>query len=224
MILDKLTRKEVSVMETKYIVFDGMDGSGKGTQIELLKKKFGDSVVFTREPGGTPFAEGIRDVLLSHPHSGDATALASFLLFWAAREELQQHLVVPMLRTGMHVFSDRSDSSTFAFQLHGEEHLELIDAFLFMRRLVFESPGRRPPDLYVIFDLPAEVARGRVMQDTNRTTNHFDVRALEYYERVRNGFRKFATHAPVIFIGATQVPEKIHRDVLEVLTKKMSIT
>ena len=204
----------------RYIVFDGMDGSGKGTQMNLLQDKLRNSVCFTREPGGTPYAEEIRKILLDNPLAGESTALNNFLLFWAAREDLQQKLVVPMLNSGHHVFSDRGDSSTFAFQLHGEEHEDLISAFVFMRKIVFGYPGRRKPDLYIIFDLPAQTARERVMQDANRHTNHFDDREVEYYRRVRHGFQKFAEFAPVEFVDARQTPDGIHQDVLGLLAKQ----
>ncbi len=206
---------------TKYIVFDGMDGSGKGTQIDLLKKKFGSSVVFTREPGGTPFAEEIRKLVRDNPLAGTSTPLNNFLLFWAAREELQQNFVVPMLSSGKHVFSDRGDSSTFAFQLYGEQREEFFGAFGFMRRMVFgHGGGRRGPDLYIIFDLPAEVARERALQDANRVKTHFDVRDLAYYERVRTGFRRFAdNHPPVRVVDATRTPEEVHQSVMGILAE-----
>lgn len=209
----------------KYVVFDGMDGSGKGTQVELLQKKLADSpVVFTREPGGTPFAEEIRKLVRDNPLAGKSTPLNNFLLFWAAREELQQNLVMTALWLGKHVFSDRGDSSTFAFQLCGEKHEELLGAFLSMRDLVFsKESGRHRPDLYIVFDLPAEVARERALQDASRTPNHFDVRDIGYYERVRNGFRRFAEYAPVEFVDATEKPEEIHRHVQMILAAKMVI-
>lgn len=198
-----------------YVVFDGMDGSGKGTQMKLLEEKFGDAVVFTREPGGTPFAEEIRKVVRDNPLAGKSTALNNFLLFWAAREELQHNFVIPNLKAGKHVFSDRGDSSTYAFQVCGEEHNELIEVFNLMRKFVLH------PDLYIVFDLSAEAARGRVMQDASRESNHFDDRDLKYYERVRNGFHRFAEYAPVRFVDATQSPEEVHQAVLTVLTEKM---
>lgn len=208
----------------KYIVFDGMDGSGKGTQMKLLRETFGDSAVFTREPGGTPFAEEIRTLVLENPLAGKSTPLNNFLLFWAAREELQQNLVVPALRSGKHVFSDRGDSSTFAFQLLGEEHEELLDAFMRMRALVFAGGnGRQQPDCYIVFDLPADIARARALRDARRVQNRFDLRDIEYYERVRAGFRKFAERYPVIFVDATQSPEDIHRSVRAILAQEMDI-
>ena len=95
--------------EAKYVVFDGMDGSGKGTQIKHLEEKLSGRVIFTREPGGTPFAEEIRKLLLSNSLAGKSTALNNFFLFWAAREELQENFVLPALQSGKHVFSDRGD-------------------------------------------------------------------------------------------------------------------
>lgn len=205
----------------KYVVLDGMDGSGKGTQIKLLEKTFGDLAIFTREPGGTPFAEEIRKLVRDNLLAGKSTALNNFLLFWAAREELQHNLVGPALEAGKHVFSDRGDSSTYAFQLCGEEHEELFPAFMYMRELVFApSKSRRSPDLYIVFDLPAEVARERALQDATREQTHFDVRDVEYYGRVRDGFRRFAKYAPVKVIDATKTPKEVHRSVLMALATK----
>lgn len=202
-------------MSAKYVVFDGMDGSGKGTQIKLLQDKLEELVVFTREPGGTPYAEKIRTLVRDDPMAAESTALNNLLLFFAAREELMHNLVAPTLATGKHVFSDRGDSSTWAFQLCGENHRDLTDLFNRLRNAVFYVPHRRPPDLYVFFDLPAEVARERVMADAERgILNHFDVRDLDYYKRVRAGFQDFAKHVPAVMIDATRSPEDIHRDVL----------
>lgn len=208
-------------METaKYVIFDGMDGSGKGTQLAMLQKRF-PGIVFTREPGGTPFAEEIRRIVRDNPLSATSTPLNNFLLFWAAREELMHNLVVPALTLGNHVFSDRGDSSTYAFQLHGEEHLDLQGLFAQLRSVVFA--GRHAPDLYVVFDLPADMARERVMKDAERDKNHFDARDLAYYVRVRAGFRLFADYlgesGRVILVNAAQSADKIHEDVCRVLAE-----
>lgn len=208
----------------KYVVFDGMDGSGKGTQIALLRK-LSPWVLFTREPGGTEFAEDIRKLVRDNPLAGKSTALNNFLLFWAAREELQQNLIAPALKMGKHVFSDRGDSSTFAFQLCGEEHYEkFLELFAQLRNAVFaENRGRHKPDLYIVFDLPAEVARERALQDASRMQTHFDIRDIGYYQRVRDGFRRFANWGPVEFVDATQSPKKVHRSVAMILATRMII-
>lgn len=209
-------------MKAKYVIFDGMDGCGKGTQMSLLQKKLGGSAVFTREPGGPPLAEDIRGIIRDNPLAGDSTALFHFLMFWGAREETVHKLVMPALQSGKHVFSDRGDSSTFAFQLCGEEYNEL-DLFIKLRNRMFLTANRQQPDLYIFFDLPAEVSRMRVMQDASRAKNHFDDRDLEYYQRVREGFREFAMSAPTEFVDATKTPEEIHRDVLMILAAEMII-
>ncbi len=201
----------------QYIVFDGMDGSGKGTQIALLQEKFGDDVVFTREPGGPPIAEIMRGALRDHPDAKNSTPFFHFLGFWAAREEAQEKLVVPTLNTGKHVFSDRGDSSTYAFQLYGEQKHELLGLFIELRNQVFYAKGRHRPDYYIVFDLSAEDARERALRDAARDQNHFDERDLEYYERVRQGFNAFAIDHPVIFIDASRTVEEVHAAVLEAL-------
>ncbi|MEK7604422.1 MAG: dTMP kinase [Patescibacteria group bacterium] len=205
----------------QYIVFDGMDGSGKGTQMKLLQERFGATAVFTREPGGTPFAEEIRRVVRDNPLAATSTGLNNFLLFWAAREELQQNLVAPALQAERHVFSDRGDSSTYAFQLWGEQHRELLGLFKLLRYFVFEkSRERRAPDLYIIFDLHPRIARERVMADSAREQNHFDMRDLEYYQRVREGFHSFASQWPAVFLDATRPPAEVHQDVLDLLASR----
>lgn len=211
--------------DTKYVVFDGMDGSGKGTQIKFLQEKLKDfPVVFTREPGGPPLAEEIRKIVRDNPLAGESTAFFHFLGFWMAREETMHKLVMPALKSGKHVFSDRGDSSTFAFQIYGENHRELEPDFMPMRNRVFSAHyGRHWPDLYIIFDLPSHVARERALGDKSRTATHFDVRDLEYYRRVRRGFRAFTQYAPVEFIDATRSPEEVHRSVMLLLAGKKII-
>ena len=180
----------------KYIVIDGMDGSGKGTQIDLLRRHY-PNAVFTREPGGSEYAEEIREVLLNSRNTSQATALTHFLLFWAAREDHMEHTVMPALRAGKTVFSDRGDSSTFAFQICGDKHEKLRELFGTMRGIVFGGHQRRFPDYYVILDLPADVSRARARQGEQ---NHYDARDLEYYKRVRTGFYFFMKRRPSVHV------------------------
>lgn len=205
---------------SKYVVFDGMDGSGKGTQLRMLEGVFGDRAVFTHEPGGTPFAEEIKKLVRDNVLAGKSTPLNNLLLFFAAREDLMHHLVMPSLEEGKHVFSDRGYSSTYAYQICGEEKESLREAFYSLREQMFEKSGRRRPDLHIVYDLPPEVARTRALSDAHRSTNHFDERPLEYYQRVREGFRKFAEEGEVVrFIDATQAPEEVHRHTLRALAE-----
>lgn len=211
----------------KYVVIDGMDGCGKGTQIEYLQKQLpADYAVFTREPGGTPFADEIRNVVCDNPLAGKSTPLNNLLLFCAAREELMHNFVMPSLAEGKHVFADRGDSSTYAFQLCGEGRKGLLSTFLFLRGLIYTSgQERRQPDLYLILDLPPEESRRRALEDPKRKPSHFDVRDLAFYERVREGFREFAQLFPkqTKIIDATQSAYQVHREVMMVLAERQFV-
>ena len=209
---------------SKFIVFDGLDGSGKGTQLKLLSQKLGGRVVFTREPGGSASAEEIRFVVRTSKNAKTLSALAQFLLFWASREDSMEHLIMPALGEGKHVFDDRGDSSTWAFQIRGEEQKTLISLFHEMRSRVFLCPGRRPPDLYVFFEVPPEVARSRVLSDKGRDPTHFDLKPLSYYERVAQGFREFGKNHRAVFINGDRGADEIHEDVCELLREEIGFS
>lgn len=212
-------------MVGKYVVIDGMDGSGKGTQLALLKQKFPDAV-FTREPGGTPLSENIRSLVVDDPNTQNASALTKLLLFCAARVDLQQNLIMPALRADKLVIADRGPPSTWAYQVDAEEDGDLSNCFDAIHReifgTVFRSKYGRRPDLYIILDLHPEVARERVTRDANRTATYFDKKELDFYRRVRHGFLKFAQWAAqrdsqVIFIDAHGTPERVHELIMHAL-------
>lgn len=207
----------------KYVVIDGMDGCGKGTQMTLLQRLFdSNSVVFTREPGGTELAEDLRRMILGNREVAKSTPLNNLLLFFAAREDHLHRLIGPVLKGGRHVLSDRGDSSTFAFQIRGEKNECLRDIFFALRDAVFNGQERRSPDMYIILDLPAETACKRAMQDRRRKRTHFDARSLAYYKRVRKGFHELASFvsASVVFVDATKSPQEVHQLVLAALATK----
>jgi len=195
----------------KFIVIDGLDGCGKGTQFDLLRNKYADgSVVFTREPGGTPFAEKIREVILCDT-AADSGALTQFFLFLAARSDHVDKTILPAIRAGKHVISDRGDSSTWAFQICGKENPLLRKHFAETRKWIFTDIE---PDLYIVLDLKPEVAAARMSKDKARTTNHFDNQEIAYHRRVREGFLEFAKTHPVLIVDADRSSEEIHRDII----------
>lgn len=203
-----------------YVVFDGMDGSGKGTQLKLLREVFDDRAVFTYEPGGTPFADKIRELVRNDPLAKDSTPLNNLLLFFAAREDLMHHVIMPALEEGKLVFSDRGYSSTYAYQLCGEGlFAELLEPYLQLRMQVYGPSWRSFPDAHIIYDLPAEEARARVFADSARDKNHFDEMPLAYYERVREGFLDFARAEGGHIVDATLTPEMMHAETLAHLAR-----
>jgi len=203
----------------KLIVIDGMDGSGKGTQIGKLREALsGKPVAFTREPGGALKAEEIRKLLLSKGHT--STPLADFLLFWASRALHIEKVVLPVLGSGNSLISDRFDSSTYAFQICGEERPELLNSFLYCRSLVM---GSFVPDAYIFLDLPAEVAFERRKKDSGQEKSRFDVKPIEYHKRVRKGFQTFpprnSVSSPVYIVDANRSPEEIFEEMLGIVQK-----
>lgn len=173
-------------MKGKFIVIDGVGGSGKTTQVRLLKEKFG-RLVMTHEPGGAPRAEKIREVLL-RGHSEKPTPLMDFFLFWAARVEHVRERIAPALAKGKYVMSDRFDSATFAFQVFGENRRDLATLFWETRKVVLENAI---PDYYILLDLSPEVAEKR-RAGREPTTDRFDERDTIFQRRVRTGYKAFA--------------------------------
>lgn len=197
----------------KFIVIDGLDGCGKGTQMKLLEEKlftFGD-VIFTREPGGTPYAEKIRGLILDDS-AADTDVQTQFFLFLAARNEHMKKKVIPALEAGTHVISDRADSSTWAFQIYGGENMSLRGRFLLTREWVLEN---HEPNLYIVLDLSPEEAFERSKNDSVRSQTHFDLRELPFHKNVRDGFLEFGKMFPVRIIDASRTKEEIHADILK---------
>ncbi len=206
----------------KFIVIDGMDGSGKGTQIRMLKERLmGQPVVFSREPGGAPMGEGIREILFRQegPKSNPTT---DFFLFFASRGSPIEETVEPARQQGTHVISDRYDSSTYAFQLWGEERDELKPLFDAVRSNL--DGFRYYPDLYVFLDLPAEVAYSRRKNDALQEKSKFDIKPVEYHARTRQGFQSFAEHyGPAMLVNAERTPEEIHADMWEIISRELGL-
>jgi dTMP kinase len=202
----------------KFIVIDGVDGSGKGTQIALLKRKFGKRVLFTHEPGGTKLAEEIRTVLLARKRAG-TTPLTDFFLFWAARASHVENTIKPALARGRSIICDRFDSSTFAFQVEGEQQPELKKIFYECRSAIV---GNSAPDCYIILDIPARAAMKRRRSDSHNPATPFDMKSSAYHERVRRGFKKFKpAGSKVFFVDANHSPEAVHKEIWRIVERAL---
>lgn len=211
------SRYYVDMKRGKFIVIDGMDGSGKGTQIKRIQEAVPkEHFVFTREPGGTPKAEEIREMLLRQD-GPVSNPLCDFFLFWASRASHVEDLVAPSLAAGLHVLTDRYDSSTFAFQMYGEGRIESLKNLFFTIRSTL--PPQYIPDAYIILDLPPEVAFERRRADAGQEKTRFDVKPLEYHTRVREGFAAFQNAVSgVHLVDANRTPDEVHADVLRIIT------
>jgi dTMP kinase len=162
----------------RFITFEGIDGAGKSTHIGFvtdLLKEAGKTVVSTREPGGTPLGEKLRELLLHEKMDLETEAL---LMFASRREHLAQ-VIEPALARGDWVLSDRFTDASFAYQGGGRglplDKLEALERWVH---------PRLQPDLTLLFDVPLEVARARL--DATRTLDKFESEEAAFFERCRN--------------------------------------
>lgn len=200
-------------MKGSFLVLDGCEGAGKSTQLRLLKEHFGDRVVVTREPGGSPYAEEIREVILNSSHAGRASAETMFALFWAARADHIEHTIRPALKEGKTVISDRFDSTTFMYQLHGQEERGLEELFWAIRK---DYLGETTPDLYIFFDVDPETSLRRKAVG-NSEMNHFDERDLAFHERVREGMKLFSDKAPSTIIDGSRTIDEVQGELRRII-------
>lgn len=201
----------------KYIIFDGQDGSGKGTQIQLLRERAtieNRKFILTREPGGTPFGENLRALMLSGAQLGVTTEFFGML---ASRSQVVNDVVVPYLENNVTVISDRGDSSTLAYQIYGRKQYDLEDYFWRSRDLIF---GENASPYYVFLDLSSEEAKRRSQNDETHTSV-FDNEMVEFYERVRKGFYVFKERIPdkVTLVDASRTPQEIHEEIYDLVAR-----
>jgi dTMP kinase len=181
----------------RFITIEGPEGGGKSTQAERLEAELraaGRAVLRTREPGGTPLGERIRDVLLDHaPELGALDPLAEAMLFNAARRQLVETVIRPALDEGTTVVCARFADSTIAYQGYGAG-VPLAQ----LRALEQAATGGLRPDLTLLLDLPAEAGLARKPdEDRTRFEIGFD---LVFHRRVRDGFLALAAVEPARFV------------------------
>lgn len=179
-----------------FITFEGIDGAGKSTHIAAVARAFeaaGRRVVLTREPGGTPLAEKLRELVLNDPMD----PLCESLLVFAARRDHLAQVIEPALADGAVVLCDRFTDATFAYQGHGRDFdLRVLEQLeVWVQR---DAQGAvRQPDLTVWFDLPAAVAAERLA--SARVPDRFESQPQSFFQRVAEGYAARAAQAPQRF-------------------------
>lgn len=196
----------------RYLAIEGLDGSGNGTLISKLHELFPDAV-YVREPGGTPAAETLRQMVIrsEEPLHPDTEAL----IYMAARNELLRKVVAPALAAGKMVIGDRCFYSTLAYQgATGHSNMQLITD-------VTAQTARKTatPDLIIYLDIPLEVSRARVRAVGE--PDEIEKRNDDYFNKVRDFYLKCNRTLPNKFrlIDATQSREKVYSDVLDILVE-----
>ncbi len=202
----------------RLISFEGLDGAGKTTQMQMLGQWLevrGVPFVRTREPGGTPLGIEIRHLLLNRPELA-ITPLAEAFLFQADRAQHFATLVIPALREGKLVITDRCFDASIAYQGYARGvGVELIEQLSMLATRGFK------PDLTILLDLdPSEVhQRTDTTGDrsgTREEQTRFDAEAEEFHKRVQEGFRALARAHPerIKVVDASRSPEEIHKEIV----------
>ena len=206
-----------------FITFEGIEGSGKSTQIELLLpvlRARGYECLSTREPGATKIGEKIRAILLDANHRR-MLPVTELLLYEADRAQHVREVIEPALAANKVVVSDRFFDATTVYQGYARGvDLELIER---MHRMVL---GHLKPDLTIILDLPVELGLKRAWQrirnqHTGLREDRFEQEALAFHEKVRKGYLTLARLEPERFrvIDASRDTQTVHEDIVKTLLK-----
>ena len=200
-------------MQGKFITFEGIDGAGKSTHIGFVTDYLasrGKQIVSSREPGGTPLGEKLRDLLLHEKMHLETEAL---LMFASRREHIAQ-VIAPNLAEGKWVLSDRFTDASFAYQSGGRglprEKMEALEAWV--------HPTLQP-DLTLLFDVPLEVARQRL--DATRTLDKFEREQADFFAKCRAEYLRRAEQFPERFVvvDSTRSIADIQASLAQVLEK-----
>ncbi len=195
----------------KFITFEGPEGAGKSTQLRLLAEELrsrGLEVITTREPGGTPLAELLRNILKTHQGTETLHPETELLLMEAARSQHAREVILPALERGAVVLCDRFYDSTTAYQGAARN----IDTSLIAELNIFAAAFRKP-DLTLILDLDIESGfrRAGKRQETAGEYDRFEAENRSFHSRVREGFHAIAAKEPqrVRIIDAEGTPEEV---------------
>ena len=203
-----------------FITFEGTEGCGKSTQVRQLAARLeAERIPFlvTREPGGTPIGETIKELLQFSPQGARMTPETELLLFEASRSQLVREVIKPALADGLWVISDRFFDSTTVYQgiarkLHPQT-VEQLNAF---------AVGDCIPDLTFVLDVDAGTAQARMQKP--RRPDRMEQEPAEFYEKVRQAYRQLSKHEPkrVVLIDGAQAADKIESQIWKIIATRFS--
>jgi dTMP kinase len=198
------------VTRGRFLTLEGVDGAGKSTHVAWIAEQLRarhHAVLVTREPGGTPLAERLRELVLAEPMD----PIAETMLLFAARTDHVQRVIAPALEAGTWVLCDRFTDATFAYQGGGKGvAAELI------AHLAQVSHDGLLPDRTLVFDCPYEVSRAR-LGATGRLPDRFEREGREFFERVRQAYLALAHANPerIRILDASRTLDIIKKEIEE---------
>ena len=204
-----------------FIVIEGGEGSRKSSLLIVLKDELGDAIFTTREPGGSPYAEAIREATLKNPLAKDAPVETTLCLMFAARFDNTKNAIIPAIETGKPVIADRYDASSYAYNVWAQSGDSLAKIFWDLReRLAIK------PDLYIFVDVDSKegVRRAHSRNQSllqGKQYDHFDNREIKFHEKVRQGYLKFFAKVPHIVIDANRPLEEVKKDFIAEIRKRI---
>lgn len=201
-----------------FVSLEGTDGSGKSTQASLLARWLrlkGHQVTETREPGGTPLGDRVRELILD-PGQPDSTPLTMALLLSASRAQLVSEVIRPALDAGRIVVADRYADSTVAYQSFGLG-LDLST----VHELTRLATGGLRPDVIIYVDVEPETGMARIA--ARGTRNRLDTEALDFHRRVREGYRKLIAADPDrwVTVDGMAGPGSVERAIIEAIEPRL---
>jgi dTMP kinase len=200
------------------MTFEGSEGCGKSTQVQRLAarlQKLQIPFLVTREPGGTPIGETIRELLQFAPHNSAMTPETELLLFEASRSQLVRETIKPALERSICVIADRFFDSTTVYQGAARrldrEMVERLNAF---------AVGDCVPDITFVLDIDAATAESRMHKP--RRADRMEQQPAEFYERVRQGYRELAAGEPnrIVLIDGSRNADDIEDEIWSVLSSR----
>ena len=204
-----------------FISFEGTEGCGKSTQIRRLAARLeslGVPFLLTREPGGTPIGEAIRELLQFSPKGSGMSAQTELLLFEASRSQLVREIIKPALAAGACVLSDRFFDSTTAYQGAARK----LDRAM-VRQLNAFAVGDCVPDLTIVLDVDEKTAQNRLAKP--RRPDRMEMEPAEFYEEVRRGYRQIAAEEPdrIVLIDGAPSADKIEEEIWQILSSRFPV-
>ena len=204
-----------------FIAVEGGEGSGKSSLVRELRTEFGRQILVTREPGGSPYGETIRNAAIKDPLAKWAPPETTLCLMFAARFDHIHNLILPALDEGKPVVTDRFDGSSYAYQIYSQSGGSLEKLFWGLR-----SHLAVVPDLYIFVDVDPATGLRRAA-DRNQALiagyDNFDDREVEFHTKVRDGYLEFLKKVSHEIIDANRPFEAVRMDFLDLIKEKLNL-